>query len=158
MERTYYLRGERRTLEEVEDVVPVKSPVSADAREALGTGIRADELGLPEDTFEAFRRADWVFVSPPAGIDRLAPERGQAWPAQLAGKLVRRQDGRFGIVTRRLVVQLHEDIPEAEAVIREVSAGVLALAAEVVDQTGRDGHDVVEQHIPSAPAGQDPGA
>ena len=115
MERTYYLRGERRTLEEIEGVVPVKSSGGPDAQESLGAGLDAAELGLPEDAFEAFRRADWVFVGPAPEEDGSAGERAPAGPEQGAGKLVRRQGGRFGIVTRRLVVQLEEEVPEAEA-------------------------------------------
>ncbi len=119
MERTYYQRGQRKTLEEVEDVVPVKSSGGTEARQALGTALGeelgAADLGLPEDTLEAFHRANWVFVSPTAETHRLLEARSPEGPAQDAGKLVRRQGDRFGIVTRRLVVQLREDIPEAEA-------------------------------------------
>ncbi|MFC6259282.1 hypothetical protein ACFP5Z_19720, partial [Kocuria oceani] len=46
-----------------------------------------------------------------------------------AGVLVRRQDGRYGIVTRRLVVQLLQEIPEE---------GAAAVLAELdLDEVGR---------------------
>ncbi|MFE7630135.1 S8 family serine peptidase [Kocuria sp. NPDC057446] len=114
MERTYYQRGERKTLEEIEDVVPVKLS-GGDARALSDPGLDAADLGLPEDTYDAFRQASWVFVSPDAERAQGADGRTSAGPPQDAGKLVRRQGGQFGIVTHRLVVQLQEDIEEAEA-------------------------------------------
>ncbi|MFF0991398.1 S8 family peptidase [Kocuria nitroreducens] len=115
MERTYYQRGERRTLEEVEGIIPVRSAGSSAVRHALGTEVGADELGLPGESVEAFRRADWHFVRSTPETSRFPGGRAGEGPVQEAGKLVRRRDGRVAIVTRRLVVQLQEDIPEDEA-------------------------------------------
>lgn len=80
MERTYYLRGERQTLEEVENVLPLRAPGSSDAREALGTGLGADDLGVPGDALEAFRRAGWVFVRPGSESARLVEDRAPEAP------------------------------------------------------------------------------
>ena len=115
MERSYYQRGRLRTVEQIEDVAPVQSSAAGVRWEALGPEVDAAALGMPEDCLEAFHRAGWVFVRPTLGTTRLVAEPRADGTAPPAGVLVRRQDGRYGIVTRRLVVQLLQEIPEEDA-------------------------------------------
>lgn len=99
MIREYFVRGERKTVDEVDDIVAVQveGPVVAEVTEAL-----ADD-----DELTPFRDARWMFV--PAST-ALALET-----AEDTGKLVRRPNGRLGIVTRRLTVQLGDDLSEEDA-------------------------------------------
>jgi subtilisin family serine protease len=117
MIREYYVRGERKTVEEIDDVVAVK--MTADEREtaeeALGPEARVADAGIPTDALEAFRNAAWVFVEPSAEAERALEDPAAVDYADTAGKLVKRPNGRFGIVTRRLTVQLREDLSEKQA-------------------------------------------
>jgi subtilisin family serine protease len=126
MNRDYVVRGQRKTVEEIDNVMAVK--VAPDERgEAIagaadfGTAARVAEAGMPEDALEAFQQARWVFVEPTPETARAVEAREPVPNAEDAGKLVRRPNGRFGIVTRRLNVQLSEDIPaeQAEQVLAE---------------------------------------
>ncbi|MCS7479286.1 S8 family serine peptidase [Umezawaea endophytica] len=96
MIREYFVRGERRTVDEVDDLVAVRVE-GAVVAEAL-----ADD-----DELSPFREAQWVFVPASAA---LALES-----ADDVGHLVRRPNGRLGIVTRRLTVQVTEDLSEEAA-------------------------------------------
>lgn len=132
MIREYVVRGERKTLEEIDNVVAVK--VTANERgdasagaSAFGSEARVDDTGMSADTAEAFRGALWVFVEPSPTTDRalVAPEAVTA--ADDAGKLVRRPNGRFGIVTKRLNVQLRQDISETDSEQALVDRGLRLL-------------------------------
>ncbi|MBO9555244.1 S8 family serine peptidase, partial [Cellulomonas sp.] len=123
MEREYFVRGERRTVEQVEDVAAVKVAPDASgeraerAREVESTDA-GRQAGLSDDDVDAFRRAGWVFVEPVAAPG--AGARGlmaRETPAEVerAGELVRRPSGRVGIVTRRLTVQLDPALSSDEA-------------------------------------------
>ncbi len=120
MNREYFVRGERKTAEEIDNVMAVR--VTPDAQgeavadaESFGTAARATDVGMPEDTLEAFERARWVFVEPSPETTEAVEGRRTVENADDAGKLVRRSNGRFGIVTRRLNVQLDPDIPADQA-------------------------------------------
>lgn len=99
MIREYFVRGERKTVDEVDDVVAVQvdAPVVAEVPEVLAE----------EDELAPFREARWVFVPASAAL--------VLETAEDAGKLVRRPNGRLGIVTRRLTVQLGDDLSEEDA-------------------------------------------
>ncbi|WP_203758739.1 S8 family serine peptidase, partial [Cellulomonas chitinilytica] len=139
MEREYFVRGERRTVEQVEDVAAVK--VAPDetgeragrAREVESTDA-SRQAGLSDDDVDAFRRAGWVFVEPGAAPgagagagagDLMARETPDE--VERAGELVRRPSGRVGIVTRRLTVQLDAGLSadQARATLEEL--GVVPL-------------------------------
>jgi phosphoglycolate phosphatase-like HAD superfamily hydrolase len=120
MNREYVVRGQRKTVEEIENVMAVK--VAPDERgEAIaaaaefGSPARVTDAGMPEDALEAFERARWLFVEPTPETARALEAREPVPNVEDAGKLVRRPNGRVGIVTRRLNVQLSEDIPAEEA-------------------------------------------
>ncbi|GFJ88388.1 S8 family serine peptidase [Phytohabitans rumicis] len=124
MDREYYVRGERKTVEEIDNVVAVKAPSARDARAtaaSLGTVTDGRDVGVPDDTMEAFERARWVFVEPSADTTSRMSEAAPMPDTEDVGKLVRRPNGRFGIVTRRLNVQLSESLSaeEAEQVLAE---------------------------------------
>ena len=103
--REYFVRGERKTVEEIDDVVAV--------RVADGAALEAAEARPDDDELSAFRNANWVFL-PESSAQVLET-------ADDSGKLVQRPNGRFGIVTKRLTVQLDEDLSteEAERVLDE---------------------------------------
>ncbi len=120
MIREYFIRGERKTVEEIDNVVAVK--VSATERgdasaevAAFGMEARVDDTGMSADTAEAFRNALWVFVEPSPTTDRALVASEAVADAADAGKLVKRPNGRFGIVTKRLNVQVRADISEQDA-------------------------------------------
>lgn len=121
MIREYYVRGERKTVDEIDDVVAVK--VAADERGAPTTSAtrfgaeaqpRVDDAGMDSDTAASFHQARWFFVEPSRASTRVLEEPDAVEDADVAGKLVKRPNGRFGIVTRRLNVQLRNDLTEAE--------------------------------------------
>ncbi|MCA4134046.1 S8 family serine peptidase, partial [Arthrobacter sp. M4] len=115
MNRDYYQRGQRKSLEEIENVISVKAPASPAARRELGAELRAADVGMSEETFEAFQNANWVFVQPTSDTSRRLEARELGDLAESAGKVVKKDNGRFGIVSTRLNVQLEEDIPEDQA-------------------------------------------
>jgi thermitase len=85
--REYFVRGERRTVDEVDDVVAVR----------VDGAVVAETLGDDEE-LSPFRAARWVFVPASAALVLES--------ADDVGRLVRRPNGRLGIVTRRLTVQV----------------------------------------------------
>jgi len=93
--REYFVRGVRKTVDEVDDVVAVQ----------VDGGVVAEALS-DDDELSPFREARWVFV--PASAASVLET------AEDVGRLVRRPNGRLGIVTRRLTVQLDADL-SAEA-------------------------------------------
>ncbi|MBB2924639.1 S8 family serine peptidase [Cellulomonas cellasea] len=126
MEREYFVRGERRTVEQVEDVGVVKAAPDArarldDAAASAGTATAARDAGLSAETADAFRQAGWLLVEPSPAEDGLRA-REESDDVERAGALVRRPNGRFGIVTRRLTLQLDPGLApeEAEATLAEL--------------------------------------
>ena len=123
--REYFVRGERRTVEEIDDVVAVQ--VATDARgeptaAAAEFGAEASvDAGAEEDALAAFRAANWVFVEPSPTNARALEDPDEVDDAVTAGRLVRRTNGRLGIVTKRLNVQLRPELSasDAEAVLAE---------------------------------------
>src|ERR1700742_2765949 len=119
MIRGYVVRGERKTGDEIDDVVAVqvtaneRGQPTADAA-AFGADM-IDHTGMNPETTDAFHNARWVFVEPTETAVRAMAEPADVTDADLAGKLVRRPNGRFGIVTKRLNVQLRADLAEADA-------------------------------------------
>ncbi len=118
MDRQYYARDRAKTVEEIDSVVAIR--VTRDDRgglmagpESYGTG--APVADMPDDSLEAFRNAGWLFVDPTPETARAVEASEPLDSAEDAGKLVRRADGRYGIVTRRLNVQLAPELSEEEA-------------------------------------------
>ena len=128
MNRVYYQRGERRSLEEVDDLVALKPVAGREIGTAAGQERDARSLGMPGGTFEAFRNAGWVFVEPTAETSRRVDERDLENLAGDAGKVVVKPNGRFGVVSSRLSVQLIEDIPEneVESVLEDLGLELVA--------------------------------
>src|SRR3954451_23017576 len=128
MDREYYSRGERRSVEVLDDVVALK--VAPDDRgllpaaETLGTEVRAADAGIPREALEAFQSANWLFVEPAPdvsrGLDAGEPPAG----TEDVGVVVRRDNGTVGIATQRLNVQVMEDFSEAEAEAIVTGAGL----------------------------------
>ena len=126
MEREYFVRGQRKTIEQIDDVVAIRvtpnerGDASVGAR-SFGTAARIAEKGMPEDSLDAFEKARWLFVKPSPETTRSLDAREAMPNAEDAGKLVRRPNGRFAIVTRRLNVQLGSDVSteQAEQILTE---------------------------------------
>ncbi len=120
MIREYVVRGVRKTVDEIDDVVAVQVTANdrgqpAAAASAFGAEAATDSAGMNPETADAFRNARWVFVAPTQTAVRAMDEPEAVTDADTAGKLVRKPNGRFGIVTKRLNVQLRADLPEADA-------------------------------------------
>jgi thermitase len=120
MTREYFVRGQRKTVEELDNVVAIKVMAGdrGDARArvaSFGADARVRDAGVPQDSLEAFANARWLFVAPSPATARALDAREPIADAEDAGKLVRRSSGRYAIVTRRLNVQLRPEIPSPEA-------------------------------------------
>jgi hypothetical protein len=126
MNREYFVRGQRKTVEEIDNIRAIKvtpnerGGASTDAR-TFGTVMSAADIGIPEDTREAFEKARWLFVRPSRETIRAMDAREALQRAEDSGKLVQRPNGRFAILTWRLNVQLDHSIPaeEAEQILAE---------------------------------------
>ena len=126
MKREYFVRGQRKTVEEIDDVVAIRVTLNergeaSAAVRSFGTAARVAEVGMPEDSLDAFEKARWLFVKPSPETTRALKAREAVPNVEDAGKLVRRSSGRFAIVSRRLNVQLSPDISteEAEQILTE---------------------------------------
>src|SRR5262245_31903393 len=120
MTREYFVRGQRKTVEELDNVVAIKVMAGdrGDVRArvaSFGADARVRDAGVPQDSLEAFANARWLFVAPSPATARALDAREPIANAEDAGKLVRRSSGRYAIVTRRLNVQLRPEIPSPEA-------------------------------------------
>ena len=131
MDREYFSRGERKSVEVLDGIVAIKLAtddrgIAAEANR-FGTEARVADAGIPEDALEAFQNANWLFVEPAADVSR-SLEEGQA-PAgtEDVGQVFRRDNGTFGIATQRLNVQVSEEFSEAEAEAIVTGAGLRVL-------------------------------
>jgi subtilisin family serine protease len=128
MDREYYSRGERKSVEVLDDIVAIK--VAPDARgiapdaESFGTEARAEEAGIPPETLEAFQNADWLIVEPAADVTRSLDAGRPPAEAEDVGVVVRRENGTVGIATQRLNVQVAEQFSEADAEAIVTDAGL----------------------------------
>ncbi|MCC9711622.1 S8 family serine peptidase [Streptomyces sp. MNU76] len=122
MSRHYYQRGHLVEAEQIDDVVAVRMGRAAVGTEAaeieaeLGSSAREQvrEAGVDDETSEAFARANWVFVRPNQRT-REAFTAGEAIPGtEAAGQVIRRPNGRIGIATDELTVQLRPTLSEEE--------------------------------------------
>lgn len=119
MIREYFVRGERKTVEEIDNVVAVK--ITADEGDDASAGVRTfgteapvDDTGMTAEEAGAFRNARWFFIEPSPSTIRALEAPGPVTGADATGKLVKRPNGRLGIVTKRLNVQLREDMSEQD--------------------------------------------
>ena len=120
MDREYFVRGERKTVEEIEDVSAIRVTLNergeaSSGLRTFGSAAKVIDVGMPKDTAEAFEHARWLFVKPSSTTSRALEARELPPDADDSGKLVKHPNGRFGIVTRRLNVQLDPSISEEEA-------------------------------------------
>ena len=117
MMREYFIRGQRKTVEEIDNVVAVKLTASARGQTAAAFGAEArnEDTGMDAETANAFAGARWLFVQPSA-TTRSALSGPAALPdTDVVGKLIKRPSGRFGVVTKRLNVQLQANLTQAAA-------------------------------------------
>lgn len=150
MQREYFSRGERKTVEVLDDVVAIQ--VSTDPRGAtpeaavFGAPAGDAEQRLDQHSLEAFRNANWVFVTPTPEVTRSVNEGLSVHDTEQVGQVVRRSDGTVGVATRKLNVQVADTIPEAQA------QEVLADAGLTVSRQLRFAPNLFEV---DAPAGED---
>jgi hypothetical protein len=124
MERYYYARDKRITVEEIPDVVAVNLSVDERGKpkaqlRTFGTSavesVRAVEhIDLPNDVLEAFEKANWKFLKPSHQLSRAMDAGESIRDAEDTGKVLRREDGSVAIATNRLNVQLREDLSQEE--------------------------------------------
>jgi subtilisin family serine protease len=131
MDREYYSRGERKSVEVLDDVVAIK--VAPDDRglapdaESFGTEVRAADAGIPPEAMEAFQNANWLIVEPAPDVSRSLETRRAPAGTEDVGLVVRRDNGTVGIATQRLNVQVAEEFSEAEAEAIVTDAGLRVL-------------------------------
>jgi subtilisin family serine protease len=128
MDREYYSRGERKSIEVLDDVVAIKVPpdvqgVAAGPRD-FGTEVRAADSGIPPETLEAFQNANWLLVEPAPDVSRSLDAREAPAGTEDVGLVVRRDNGTVGIATQRLNVQVAGNFSEAEAEAIVADAGL----------------------------------
>ncbi|MFH8369932.1 S8 family serine peptidase [Streptomyces sp. NPDC018031] len=131
MSRQYYQRGRLVEAEELDDVVAVRLGADDQDRrtteaERLGTSARRAirEAGVDDETTDAFARARWVFVTPDRQTrEALATGEGISG-AEATGKVIRRPNGRIGVATDVLTVQLESALSEEEAERELAAAGL----------------------------------
>ena len=111
MERYYYARDKRITVEEISDVVAVN--VSVDERgkptAQLSTfgasavdNVRAVErVDLPDDVLDAFEKANWKFLKPSRDLSRAIGVGESMRGAEDTGKVLRREDGSVAMAAGR---------------------------------------------------------
>ncbi|MET8679367.1 S8 family serine peptidase [Streptomyces sp. NPDC004647] len=129
--RHYYHRDRLVEVEQLDDVVAVKVGVD-DRGEAvtrgsvLGTSARAAlrEADIDDEAADAFARAHWVFVKPSQQTRETVAAGEQPAGTESVGKVIRRSNGRIGIATDLLNVQLDPSLSQAEAE-RELEAAGL---------------------------------
>ena len=120
MMREYFIRGQRKTVEEIDDVVAVQ--VAANARgqrmaghAAFGAEAQAQDTGMDAETASAFADARWLFVRPSQATRNAKAAAAPLPNADVVGSLVKRPSGRYGVVTKLLNVQLQENLSEQAA-------------------------------------------
>ncbi len=126
MKRSYYRKDRLVEVDELDGVVAVqvKTDDQGNARavaQDLGASARkalvGSDVGFDDETAAAFEKANWLFVQPNAAT-RATLSNGQNRDVNQVGKAIRRANGRLGIATDVLTVQLdpalHSDEAEAE--------------------------------------------
>jgi subtilisin family serine protease len=128
MDREYYSRGERKSVEVLDDVVAIK--VAPDDRglapdtQSFGTEVGAADAGIPREALEAFQNANWLFVEPAPDVSRSLDAGEPPAGTEDVGLVVRRDNGTVGIATQRLNVQVADEFSEAEAEAIVTDAGL----------------------------------
>ncbi|MGD1225669.1 S8 family serine peptidase [Streptomyces krungchingensis] len=129
MSRQYFQRGHLVEAEELDDVIAVKDSLgraAADVESELGSSARGQvrEAGVDDETADAFARASWIFVRPNQQT-RDALTTGEEIPgAEATGTVIRRPNGRIGIATDALTVQLQPALSKYEAELELEAAGL----------------------------------
>ena len=123
MKHYYFKRDKRIEVDQIEGVAAVKADrnarggraeVSASGSSGLNA-LRDSVSDLPQETLDAFDRANWLFVRSSADT-RGAFECGET-PSRAAdaGKVVQHREGRIAVVTRAMVVQVDPSLDQAQA-------------------------------------------
>lgn len=129
MSRQYYLRGHLVEAEELDDVVAVKDSLgraAAEVESELGSSAREQvrEAGVDDETADVFARASWIFVRPNRRTREAFTAREEIPGTEGAGKVIRRPNGRIGIATDALTVQLQPTLSQYEAELELEAAGL----------------------------------
>ncbi len=133
MEREYYIRGQRKIVEEIEAVNAIKTNLNEQEKLSLenrglhfNSTSRIAAEGMPEDTRQAFEKANWIFVESSDDINRVMMTELPI-NTEDSGKVIKRSNGRFAVITRRLSVQLDPSIDtgEAERILNEQGFSII---------------------------------
>jgi hypothetical protein len=128
MNREYFIRGQRKIVEEIDNVSAIKTNFTEQEKAGLRTrgleviaSARVSQDGMPNETLAAFENANWLFLDSAEDAMRSLATSEFSANREDAGKLIKRPNGRFAIVTKRLNVQLDASlsIEEAEQVLTE---------------------------------------
>ncbi|MBT2493878.1 S8 family serine peptidase [Streptomyces sp. ISL-96] len=160
MSRQYYQRGHLVEAEQLDEVVAVKigrdtlGTEAAEVEAQLGSSAREQvrEAGVDDETSDAFARANWVFVRPNQQT-REAFTTGEEIPGtEATGNVIRRPNGRIGIATDALTVQLRPTLSEEEAERELESAGLtvvnkLGFAENLYEVRATASHDALAASV-----------
>lgn len=155
MSRQYYQRGQLVEAQELDEVMAVKvdtdeaARMVTEAEESLGTSAReaARDAGIDDETADAFARARWVFVPPTPETREALADRGEGSLGESSGKVIVRPNGRIGIATDVLSVQLAAGLTEEEA-LREIEAARLSVVTKL--NFGENLYEVRAQAAPDS--------
>ncbi|WP_330352017.1 S8 family serine peptidase [Streptomyces chartreusis] len=160
MSRRYYQRGHLVEAEQLDEIIAVKigwdtlGTEAAEVEAALGSSAREEvrEAGVDDETSEAFARANWIFVRPTPQT-REAFTTGEEIPGtEATGNVIRRSNGRIGIATDALTVQLQPTFSEEEAERELESVGLtvvnkLRFAENLYEVRATASHDALAASV-----------
>lgn len=111
MKRHYYIRGQRREVEQIEGVLALQ--VSPDSRAGITSKVGTEQLQVSGDELKVFENAGWAFVEESSASQRgMNPLKGTA----TSGIVFRRpEDGTIIIGTNALTVKLRPELTEENA-------------------------------------------
>lgn len=134
MERHFYRRGERVTVNEVDGVVAVKADEIARSGTGLerlgemaaGAGVEAPDLEVADEEASALARAGWVLVRPSEAIASAHESRDMPEHVNDVGTVFQ-EDGHILIGSRSLTVQMNPDMSVEDARSRLEEQGLVIL-------------------------------
>lgn len=120
MKRTFYRRGKKVVVEQIEDLLAIKMSVDAEGRsrgavDALGapatsSAMRARNVDMSPDEAAAFARANWLFLEADASRAQSEGLRSGVDGIDTCGKFICSEDGRGAIVTDEVFVKFRKSV------------------------------------------------
>ena len=118
MKRDYVVRGNRKQIEELDDIVAVKLEGEGAARTATlnGIGERYTAADSPEKSqWDAFEQGGWTFVRPTPATRNSIGAQTAINGVEAAARVFQHPKGRIYLGVDRLSVRLRDDMTDAQA-------------------------------------------